>query len=119
MKPKYLLPPKRVRHRIRFKGGPLNLKGGTTLNDWSHRDAVGLPIPTWRAQQLIRGNRLLGADAPIYCLDEDGTTYRWLPDWMAEIHTNQIKELLDQKAEHPGRADELEEKIRALEELAA
>lgn len=108
--------PKLARHvDIRYHGGPLDRRRATTTNTAKYRDADGIPMPTQRGRDLLDASRRLGFFPSIYFLDEDRRTYRFLPAVVVEQRNNWIKELLQEKAEHPERAAAIELKIREIE----
>jgi hypothetical protein len=112
-------PKPRAKVRIRFKGGPLNRRTGTTLNTPNYRDADGLPLNYRQGRDRIDATRALGAIARLYVLGEDHSTYTFLPDLLTEFRTMRIKTLLEKKAEHPDQADRIEAEILAIEDAAA
>lgn len=108
-------PAPRIRTRIRFVGGPLDRKTGTTYNRASHRDGDGLPVPQHVAADRIRATRQLGAMASLYFLEPDQSTYRWLPHWVAERYSQEIRRLMQLAVDQPDQADEIEAAIREIE----
>jgi hypothetical protein len=101
--------------RIRFVGGPLHGRTGTTRNLPQHRDAEGHPVPYRRGVDLVTGARQLGGLPALYCLGRDQRTYEYLPALDTEVRTYRIKTLMERAARNPDMTHEIDKQIRAIE----